>query len=55
MDAEIFFTILVALFVFTVLAVVAYAIYELTPFAQHAETFRDPETGRRRWQSPSVD
>jgi hypothetical protein len=42
-------------FVFGVLAVVAYALFELTPFARHTERFRDPGTGARRWESPHLE
>jgi Tfp pilus assembly protein PilE len=49
------FTIVVFVFVLAVLAVVAYAAFEVSPFAHHAEQFRDPRTGRRRWQSPHLD
>jgi hypothetical protein len=42
-------------FVLAVLGVVAYALYELSPFARHAEQFRDPRTGRRRWESPHLE
>jgi hypothetical protein len=42
-------------FVFGVLAVVAYGLFELSPFARHVEPFRDPRTGRRRWESPHLE
>jgi hypothetical protein len=42
-------------FVFGVLAVVAYALFELSPFARHVEQFRDPRTGRRHWESPHLE
>lgn len=50
-----FFTIVVFVFVFAVLAVVAYGLFELSPFARHADQFRDPRTGARRWESPRLD
>ena len=45
-------TILVIVFVLATLAVVAYALFELSPFAHHLERFHDP--GRRQ-QSPHLD
>lgn len=50
-----FFAIVVFAFVFAVLAVVAYALFELSPFARHSDSFRDPRTGARRWESPRLD
>jgi hypothetical protein len=49
------FTIIVLLFVVGVLATVAYAVFEVTPFAKHKDHYRDPETGERRWESPYLD
>jgi hypothetical protein len=42
-------------FVFAVLGVVAYALYEASPFARHVEEFRDLRSGRRRWESPHLE
>jgi hypothetical protein len=42
-------------FVLAVLGVVAYALYELSPFAHHADHYRDPRTGRERWVSPHLE
>jgi hypothetical protein len=50
-----FFTVVAFGFVLAVLAVVAYALFELSPFARHADRFRDLRTGKRRWQSPRLD
>ena len=47
--------ILVAVFVLGVLAVVAFSLFELSPFARHSEHVRDPLTGERRWESPRLD
>jgi len=55
MAIETFFIIVVGVFVVGVLALVAYALFELSPFAHRGESYRDPETGRRRWQSPHLD
>ena len=49
------FTVVVLAFVAVVLLLTAYAIYELTPFAKHADHYRDPETGQRRGSSPRLD
>jgi hypothetical protein len=50
-----FFAVVVFVFVFSVLAFVTYALFEVSPFAHHKESFRDPRTGKRRWQSPRLD
>ncbi len=49
------FTVIVIAFVLSVLALVAYAIFELTPFAKHADHYRDPKTGKRNTSSPRLD
>jgi hypothetical protein len=49
------FTVVVLAFVFVVLLLAAYAIYELTPLAKHTDHYRDPETGQRRASSPRLD
>jgi hypothetical protein len=49
------FMIIVLAFVVTVLAVIAFGLFELTPFARDSEPFRDFLTGRRRWESPHLD
>jgi hypothetical protein len=50
-----FFTVVVFVFVFSVLAFVAYAFFEVSPFARHKELFRDPRAGKRLWQPPHLD
>jgi hypothetical protein len=50
-----FFTVVVFVFVFAVLAVVAFALFEVSPFAHHKESFRDARTGKRLWQAPRLD
>jgi hypothetical protein len=52
---EILAIIAVFAFVFGTLGVVSYALFEVSPFAHHAESFRDPRTGKRRWESPRLD
>jgi hypothetical protein len=47
--------IVVFTFVIGVLGVVAFALFELTPFARRSNSFRDPQTGKRVWESPHLD
>jgi hypothetical protein len=47
--------IVVMTFVLVVLGLVAYGLFELSPFARHLDQFRDPRTGRRRWESPHLE
>jgi hypothetical protein len=49
------FTVIVFAFVFAVLAVVAYALFEMSPFAHHVDRFRDRRTGERLGRSPRLD
>jgi hypothetical protein len=49
------FVVIVIAFVITVLAVVAFALFELTPFARSENPFRDARTGKRRWESPHLN
>jgi hypothetical protein len=42
-------------FFFGTLAVVAWALYEMSPFAKHQEQLRDPRTGKFRGHSPRLD
>jgi hypothetical protein len=42
-------------FVIGTLAVVAYALFEMSPFARHREQFRDPRSRRRRGSSPHLE
>jgi len=52
---NIVFLVVVVVFIVAVLALVGYAIYEVTPFARHADHYRDPYTGERRWNSPHLE
>jgi hypothetical protein len=45
----------VFVFVFGTLAVVAWALFEMSPFAHHKDQFRDPRTGKRTGPSPRLD
>jgi hypothetical protein len=49
------FTIVVLAFVAFVLLIAAYAFFEMTPFAKHSDQYRDPQTGKRRGESPRLD
>jgi hypothetical protein len=48
-------TFLAFAFVFGTLAVVGWALFEMTGFARHKDQFRDPRTGQRRGSSPRLD
>jgi hypothetical protein len=52
---DILFTVIAIAFVLVVLALVGFALFEMTPFASHRDHFRDPRTGKRRWESPHLD
>jgi hypothetical protein len=45
----------VLIFVLGVLAVVAYGLFAMSPFAKHTEHYRDPRTGVRQWPSPHLE
>ncbi len=47
--------IVVLAFVVSVLAVVAYALFEMSPFAHHVDRFRDTRSGRRLWETPHLE
>jgi hypothetical protein len=49
------YTAIVLVFVLGVLGTVAYALFEMSPFARHADTFREPLTGKRLGESPRLD
>ena len=48
-------TIVAVAFVLVVLAILAYGLFELSPFGRHLDQFRNPRTGRRRWESPHLE
>jgi hypothetical protein len=54
-DMNTLYLVIVMIFVFGVLATVGYALFEMSPFARHADHYRDPVTGRRRWESPHLE
>ncbi len=47
--------VIVFVFVVSVLALVGLVLFKLSPFARHADHYRDPETGERRFDSPRLD
>jgi hypothetical protein len=49
------YTVIVFLFVIVVLGTVAFALFEMSPFARHQDRFRDPKTGKRLSESPRLD
>jgi hypothetical protein len=49
------YLVVVMIFVFAVLGAVAYALFEMSPFARHADHYRDPVTHRFIGQSPRLD
>jgi hypothetical protein len=52
MNTSGFFVMLVVVFV---LACVAWTLWELSPFAHHEESYRDPVTGKRRFETPHLE
>jgi hypothetical protein len=48
------FLIIAFLFVFSVVALVAYSIFEVSPWGRHKDHYRDP-AGHRRFESPWLD
>ena len=48
-------SIVVGVFVVGVLAVVAFTLFEMSPFARHSDRYRDPVTGTRTSDSPRLD
>jgi hypothetical protein len=49
------FTLIVLSFVVAVLLVAAFALFELSPFGRHADHYRNPVTGKRRWDPPNLE
>jgi hypothetical protein len=47
--------IVVFAFVFSVLGVVGFSIFKMSPFAHHTDHFRDSETGKKLYDSPRLD
>jgi hypothetical protein len=48
-------TLLAFAFVIGTLAVVGWALFEISPLARHNDQYRDPRTGKRRGSSPRLD
>jgi hypothetical protein len=55
LDMQALSTVIVFIFVIGVLGTVAFALFEITPFARHRDRFRDPRTGKRLGESPRLD
>jgi hypothetical protein len=49
------FTLIVLGFVVAVLLIVAFALFEMSPFGRHTEHYRNLGTGKRRWESPNLE
>jgi len=49
------YLVIVIVFVVAVLGAVGYALFEMSPFARHADQYRDPVTHERIGQSPRLD
>lgn len=45
----------VIVLVFAIVAVVAFGLYEMSPFAHHANPYRDARTGKRSAESPHLE
>jgi len=45
----------VIVFVFSVLALVGYTLFKLSPFAEHADRYRATDTGKRLSPGPRLD
>ena len=49
------FTLIVLSFVVVVLALVAYALIEMSPLGRHKDHYRNLVTGKRRWDPPNLE
>jgi hypothetical protein len=47
--------VIVLSFVVSVLLVVAYGLFEMSPLGRHTDHYRDPQTGKRRWDPPNLE
>jgi hypothetical protein len=36
-------------------ALAVYALVEMSPFGRHRDRYRDPLTGKRRWEAPNLE
>jgi hypothetical protein len=36
-------------------AAAVYALFEVSPFGRHKDHYRDPQTGKRRWDAPNLE
>jgi hypothetical protein len=49
------FIVIALVFVVAVLALVAFALFELSPFGRHKDRYRDPVTHKRRYEAPNLE
>ena len=42
-------------FVVTTVAAAVVALFEMSPFGRHSDHYRDPLTGKRRWEAPNLE
>lgn len=47
--------IIVIAVVVVVVGAVALALFEMSPFARHSDSYRDPITHQRRWEAPNLE
>lgn len=52
---NLFLAIVVIAFVVLVLGAVALALFEMSPFARHSDSYRDPITHKRLWEAPNLE
>jgi hypothetical protein len=52
---DIVILIIVFAFVISVLGVVGFTLFEMSPFAHHSDHYRDAGTGKRLFDSPRLD
>ena len=45
----------VIVIVFAIVAVVVFGLFEMSPLAHGTNPYRDPGTGKRRWESPHLE
>jgi hypothetical protein len=50
-----FFTVLVLCFAIALPVLIGFVLFEVSPFGRHSDHYRDPRTGKRRWESPNLN
>jgi len=48
-------TVVAIVFVVVVLGLVAFALFEMSPFGRHKDVYRDPQTHQRRFDPPNLE